>query len=239
MVTAIVSAYYADKYLKGRLENLLSQSLKPEVIVLCHEDSEEEKIAKEFDVKMIIIPKNKPVPTVYEAWNEMITHATGEYITNANCDDRLYPKALEKLAKALDNHRDYGIAYFNVDIVTEIGGVPTGQFLWLEGGLKELLYKGCFLGPMPMWRKSLHDKYGYFEAEQTLANGETYKPKIVSDYEFWMRLAAGGEKFYHIKQVLGAYLKRDDSIEHKEKLRHTWERARARAKYKEDICFNI
>jgi len=228
-LSAIVSAYYAEEYLKGRLENLFGQSLVPEVIIVCKEGSKEHEIAKAFDAKIIT---TQDIPTIYEAWNMAIKQASGEYITSANCDDRLYPRALEKLASVLDQHENYAVAYFYVDRVHEIDGKPFDVFQWMQGGIVELLTKGCFLGPMPMWRKSLHDTYGYFLESDMLANGETYKYQVVSDYEFWMRLAENKEKFFLIQEILGAYLDRPESAEKREPLRRIWEDARMKAKYR-------
>ena len=228
-VSAIVSAYYAENFLKGRIENLLAQSLKPEIVIVCELGSPEDEIANDFaDVKII---HTDGIPTLYEAWNMAIKEAQGEYITTANCDDRFYPRAIEKLAKALDENKGFAMAYHDIDVVEEIDGKPIRTFNWYEGGLKELVYQGCFLGPMPMWRKSLHDKYGYFLEVETLKNGDQYKYEIVSDYEFWMRLAAGNEKFYHIKEVLGAYTSHGENLEHKHPLRRMWEDARVKSKY--------
>ncbi len=228
-VSAIISAYYAEEYLPGRIENLLKQSLNPEIVVVCKEESKEHEIAKEFDIKIITTPD---IPTIYEAWNMAIKQAEGEYITNANCDDRLYPRALEKLANALDEHNDYAVSYFYVDMVNEIDGKPFNVFRWANGGIIELLTNGCFIGPMPMWRKSLHEKYGYFLESDILKNGEIYKYCVASDYEFWMRLAEGKEKFFLIPEILGAYLDRPEGAEKREPLRRIWEDARVKAKYR-------
>jgi hypothetical protein len=146
---------------------------------------------------------------------------TGEYLTNANCDDRLYPGALAQMAQALDDNPDRAVAYADVDQVLEIGGDPIGRFEWAEGGLDQLM-KGCFLGPMPMWRRSLHDTHGLFDAEMRSAG----------DYEFWLRLAAAGETFHHIAEPLGAYLMREDSLESREKLRSLWEQSRAKSRHR-------
>lgn len=229
-VSAIISAYYAEDYLTGRIDNLLSQSLKPEVIVVCQDGSKEAEIADGYDVKVI---KTPDIPTVYEAWNIGIKEASGEYITNSNSDDRLYPDGLIKLAAALDEHKEYAIAYGNQDIVEDLDGEAKNRFEWAEGGIDELIKTGCFLGPMPMWRKSLHDKYGYFLESDTLRNGEIYKYCIAGDYEFWMRLAAGGEKFFHVRgKSIGRYYKHNDNREHREKNRTIWETARVRSKYR-------
>jgi glycosyltransferase involved in cell wall biosynthesis len=230
-VSAIVSAYYAEMYLSGRIDNLLDQSLTPEVIVICQADSKEELIAGQYEGVKIITTDN--IPPVYEAWNIGIKQASGEYITTANSDDRLYDNALLTLADVLDKNPKYALAYGNQDIVTEIDAESKERFEWAEGGIKELIETGCFVGPMPMWRKSLHEKYGYFLESEILRNGEEYKYLVASDYEFWMRLAQGGELFYHQRgKSIGKYLKSNNGREHREKNRTIWETARVRSKYR-------
>lgn len=227
-ITAIVSAYYAAEYLAGRIENLLEQDAAPEIAVVCAKGSEEYLIARRyfeqgFEGQVFTVhPAGDGVPTVYAAWNMAIAHAGGEYLTNANSDDRLYPGALSKMAAALDTNPEYVTAYGDTDIVKVIGGAPVGRYTWAEGGLDVLYRLGCFMGPFPMWRRSVHDKYGLFDAEMTSAG----------DYEFWLRLAAGGEKFYKIHEPLGAYLDHKASAGHRSPIRTTWEHARARARYK-------
>ena len=59
------------------------------------------------------------------------------------------------------------------------------------------------MGPQPMWRRSLHDEYGYFDPEYITSG----------DYEFWLRISQTYD-FYHIDQFLGLYLRSPLSIEH-------------------------
>lgn len=223
-VTAIVSAYYAEPYLAGRLDNLMAQTKKPQVVIVCQTGSAEEKIALKYyrgvDHEFFTIISTPDIPTIYAAWNAAIEFATGEFITNANCDDRLFPRALEEMEAALKRKPRYAVVYGNQEIVKEIGGAAVNVFVWKDGGYDELLHS-CFIGPMPMWRRSLHDKYGFFNPEYRSAG----------DYEFWLRIAKAGERFLHFKAVVGQYLDRDDSAEHRQPLRSIWETARARARY--------
>ena len=220
-VTAIISAYYAEDYIQGRLENLVGQTEKVDIIAVAQKGSIESGICARFPQVEII--QTNDIPGVYEAWNIGIKAANTPYVTNANSDDRLAPHALKKMADILDKETTYGIVYSEVDIVTEIGANPIGRYKWAEGGINELLKQGCFLGPMPMWRKSLHDRFGYFD--------ESYKS--AGDYEFWMRCASNGVKFFKIRdEPLGVYLKRQNSVEHREPLRSLWETNNARMKYR-------
>lgn len=225
-VTAIVSAYYAEPFLQGRLENLLAQNMGDalEIVVVCLKDSPESLITQgvhwQEHPKMKLI-ETDDTPTVYVAWNQGIEVSHGEFITNANSDDLLYDGALSRMVQELDGHAGSAVAYADVDRTIEYGGSPQSRFEWMEGGLPELYWKGCFLGPMPLWRRALHDKYGLFDPEMRSAG----------DYDFWVRLAAEGEKFHHIKGfVCGAHLERQDALEHREPVRSLWEQSRIKRK---------
>jgi len=224
-VTGLLSTYYDTKLLQGRLDNLLTQDAELEVVVIAGLESDEIDIIREWRVdnyahrfKLIHTPD---VPTLYDAWNMGIEIAAGEYLTNLNTDDRLYPGALQKMVDVLDADPDVGVVYPDVDRVDEVDGEPFATYSWAEGGLDRLL-KGCFLGPMPMWRKSLHDEYGLFDASYHSSG----------DYEFWLRLASNGVKLQRYPEPLGAYFDRRDNIENREPLRTAWETSRARAKYR-------
>jgi len=223
--SAIISAYYAEEYLAGRIENLLGQTLIPQIVVVCQERSREFEIACGYEKNnhhgCILVTTTPSIPTVYDAWNIGIRVSTGGYLTNANSDDRHDQDAIRMLVKTLDKYPEYCVAYPDVDRVEKIGGPAVGRFVWKEGGLKELL-GGCFIGPMPMWRSALHKRYGYFDGEFSSAG----------DYEFWLRLAAGGEKFRHVNRTLGQHLEHPGALEHRSPVRSTWETARARALYK-------
>lgn len=229
-ISAIVSAYYAERFLKGRLENLFSQGLDDlQVIVVLQKDSPEQQIVRDFATRnasvypRLVISETADIPTVYAAWNQGIEVSAGEFITNANSDDLFYDGALLKMSQALEGHPGSAVVYANVDRVVEYGGKPEGRFEWLEGGFDDLLNKGCFIGPMPMWRRSLHKTYGLFDPEMRSAG----------DYEFWLRIASQGEKFHHLKGfVCGAHLERLDALEHREPVRSIWEQSRAKGLYR-------
>jgi tetratricopeptide (TPR) repeat protein len=80
---------------------------------------------------------------------------------------------------------------------------PTGMYRWHDWNRTTLLEKGCFIGPQPVWRKAVHQEYGYFDE----------KYEVSADFEFWLRISQTHE-FYHIPKPLGLYLDRPDSIEH-------------------------
>ena len=204
--SAIISAYRgAARFLKTRIDNLLEQTEVPEIIVVCKAGSPEHTIALSYWDRIKIVA-TQDVPTIYKAWNLGIQIASGRFIFNANSDDRCHKEYVEIMADALVARPDAAIVYADSFIVSEETGQPVGRFDWAEGGI-ETLKEGCFLGPMPMWRASLHEKYGYFDEDMQSAG----------DYEFWLRLASEGEYFHHLRVILGWYMRRAQGAEWRDK----------------------
>ena len=212
-VSTIVSTYNSEKFLLGCLENLVKQTLfnKGELeIVVINSGSEEneEKIVKEFQDSFPNIKYLKTErDTIYEAWNRGIKMSSGKYITNANTDDRHRKDALEILAEELDKNQNIDLVYAD-QIITKSENetfdehTATGYFEWPEYDRNQLVHCACF-GPQPMWRKSLHKEFGFFNEDF----------KVAGDYEWWLRISDKVE-MKHISEKLGLYLLSDNSVEH-------------------------
>ena len=233
-VSAIVSAYYAEKFIKNRLENLLMQDPIPQIVVIAKSGGVEEKTAQEAQVDwyshdVIKLISTQGTPTIYEAWNMGIKAAKGEYVTNANCDDKFNPGALKRMAQIMDDNPDIGVVFSNVYVEHVDGKGNNWKRISDETGPWknpiDTLIDRCVIGPMPMWRKSLHDEYGYFDEQYRHA----------ADYEMWLRFAFGGAGFYYIDETLGVYLKRKDSDEHRYKQQSVMETQMARGDYVERL----
>ena len=212
LVSAIVSTYNSERFIRGCLEDLEAQTIadRLEIIVVnSGSQQNEEAIVKEFQKKYSNIKyiKTDQRETVYAAWNRGIKTSSGKYITNANTDDRHRADAYERMVEALEGRPDIALVYANV-VITENENetfrkcTPAGSYRWLDWNRRYLLEKGCFIGPQPMWRRSLHDEYGYFD--DTLVTS--------GDYEFWLRLSQTNN-FHHIPDFLGLYLRSPNSIE--------------------------
>jgi hypothetical protein len=213
LVSAIVSTYNSERFIRGCLEDLEAQTIAQnlEIIVVDSNSQENEKqIVEEFKTRFsnIVYIRTDFKETVYGAWNRGIREARGKYITNANTDDRHREDAFEILAAKLDENPDISLVYANCLITTRENesfytSNPTGCFHWLDFSAKNLLTKGCFIGPQPMWRREVHSEHGFFDSDMVTAG----------DYEFWLRISQN-RKFLHVSDTLGLYLKSPSSIEH-------------------------
>ncbi|OCR01907.1 hypothetical protein BCD67_05330 [Oscillatoriales cyanobacterium USR001] len=204
-VSAIVSTYNSEEFIRGCLHDLVDQSLYKkghlEIIVIdSASEQNEQLIIREFQSKYpnIIYERTLERETLYASWNRAIKIAKGDYITNANTDDRHRPDALEVMASYLDVHPEVSLVYAD-QLITHVANdrwattQATETWNWPVYSYSEL-EKRCIIGPQPLWRKSLHNKYGYFR----------YEFKAAGDYEFWLRIGKT-EKLVRLPEVLGLY----------------------------------
>ncbi len=210
-VTALVSVYNAEEFLRGCLEDLVQQSIfaQTEVIIIdaCSPQNEQ-AIAAEFtaqypNIRYVRTPQRE---SLYAAWNRGIGMAQGKYITNANADDRHAPHAFERLVAELDAHPDvalvYGISRITAQKNAHFATAPIKrQLCWNEYSHMNLL-RHCEMGAQPMWRKAVHDQWGLFQESYTVAG----------DYDMWLRLAEH-YPFRHISEELGLVLEYENNLE--------------------------
>ena len=211
-ITAIVSTYASERFLRGCLDDLVAQTVFPqmEVIVVdaCSPQNErgivEEYQRRYANIRYVRTAERIPL---YAAWNLAIRMARGEYLTNANTDDRHAPHALERLARALDEHPGAGVAYASTAITEAengtLGSAPVKGFFRARKFDRRRLFFDCLPGPQPMWRRSLHERFGFFD--EAFRSG--------GDHEFWLRISAE-VKFIHLPEVLGLFLDSPQSISH-------------------------
>lgn len=216
IVSVIVSTYNAERFLRGCLDDLLMQTLIPEIIVVnAGSKQDEARVLREYLERgvtlKIITSLREPL---YASWNRAVRLATGDYVTPANTDDRHAPEALERLAAELDAHPEVGLVYADCWVTDTENAVFDGEYHvskeppYSNGSLiwpdfdPSLLLNYCYIGPQFMYRRALHETFGLFDESYLLAG----------DYEFALRLAAGGVQFRHVPQILGLFYRGGMSI---------------------------
>ena len=205
-ISIIGSVYDADEFIEGYLEDITSQTIFKEkcelILINANSPGNEEPVIKKYMEKYpnIVYKKLDEDPGIYGVWNTAIKMASGEFITNANMDDRKSIRFLEELGKNLFANKDVDLVYAD-NLVTNSANetfesnTSEGKLYVTEEFSLEAMLRGNPPHCMPMWRKSLHDKFGYFEE----------KYRSASDWEFWLRCAFGGSKFYKLNKPLGLY----------------------------------
>jgi glycosyltransferase involved in cell wall biosynthesis len=221
LVSAIVSTFNSEKFIRGCLEDLENQTIadKLEIIVInSGSQQNEEAVVKEFQkiYRNIVYIKTER-EGLYAAWNRAVKAASGQFLTSANTDDRHRKDAFEIMADTMLANSDIALVYAD-QILTD---TPNPVFEnhhalmtieWPEFSMQRLL-NNCCVGSQPVWRKSLHDEIGLFDETLTCA----------ADWDFWIR-AAQKHNFKHISQVLGLYYRNEQGIEHGRKIHSLYER---------------
>jgi len=124
LVSAIVSTYNSERFIRGCIEDLEAQTIadRIEIIVIDSASPQNEgAIVAELQQQYpnIRYTRTAERETLYKAWNRAIEQARGRYITNANTDDRHRRDALEVLVRTLDENRDAAFAYGDALVTLE------------------------------------------------------------------------------------------------------------------------
>jgi glycosyltransferase involved in cell wall biosynthesis len=196
--------FKGKKFIEGYLHDLLKQSIfsQIEFILLDCGSPENEKnyilpISEKYkNVKYFRLEND---PGLYQSWNIAIKMCSSDIIGNWNVDDRKSTNSIEilynKLSKKPQTDVVYGITY-----ISRIANEKYEEndynaiYPYLPHSLENLLRNNsphC----MPLWRKNLHDRFGYFD--------ESYMS--AADGEFWLRCAFGGAKIELVNHPVGLY----------------------------------
>lgn len=200
-ISAIASLYQGGAFIEQFMDNITSQNgfdRHCELIIVDADspENEAETIARYVSRHPgVRYQRMNARVGIYEAWNIGVQMARGSYLTNTNLDDLRRRDSFEIQAGALQSlpfvdvvYQDF---YFSFDPYLDWEGVAAFGY---KSDLPVITPYNMlrFNSPhnAPMWRKSLHDEVGLFDASF----------KSAGDYEFWMRCLAAGKTFYKINE---------------------------------------
>ena len=206
-ISIITSVYNGDEFIRDFLKDITRQTIFEEkcelILINANSPGNEEEVINEYLKKYpnnIVYKKLDKDPGIYGVWNMGVEMATGEFLTNANLDDRKAPDALEKCAKELYDAKNVDLVYADMYITRnsnetwENNSSENMKYDFDQFSLENLL-RNNMPHAAPMWRKSLHKKYGYFNP----------KYKSAGDWEMWLRAAFKGSVYKKVNNVLGLY----------------------------------
>ena len=202
-ISIITSVYKGDEFIEGFLADITRQTAFEQcelIMINANSPGNEEPTIKKYleQYPNIVYIKLEQDPGLYAVWNMAIEMSRGEYITNANLDDRLAPQCYEAHMAALDANPDIMLVYSNRCYTR----VANETFEQNSGGRynpapefsrANMMY--CLPSNAPMWRKEMHAKYGYFDTSYTYSG----------DWEMWLRAVEGGAKFKKIDEYYSLY----------------------------------
>tara|TARA_R110002072_G_scaffold113506_2_gene243056 strand:+ start:409 stop:2049 length:1641 start_codon:yes stop_codon:yes gene_type:complete len=230
-ISLITSMFKGEKYIRKFLDNITSQTIFQhcELLIIDAVSPEDEfPIIEEYmrrfpNIKYVKLEED---PGIYGVWNIGVKMATGQYLTNTNLDDIRSFDQIEVIVNCLEKNPHIDLAY-GESYVTNIGNETFeinssgGKTYPIVDFSREAMIK-CLPGCMPVWRKSMHDKAGYFD--------ESFR--YAGDHEMWLRAVRHGSEFKRVKGVHGLYYMNPDGLstsednsvkKYKEEQRVFWE----------------
>lgn len=225
-VTIISSVYKGREFIEGFMKDITQQSIFElklnnndyycELIIIdCNSPDNEIECIDLYLKKYpnIIYKRLDSDPGLYGAWNYALSISSGEYVTNANIDDRLSTDCIEFLSKCLDFNPNIDFVYSDnfisftpnetfEELRDRIKNLPEKQikkdYIWSASSKEfspQALLEGGVSGNHPMWRRSIHEKAGVFDA----------RLKVVGDWEMWLRGYLKGMKLKKMQGIHGVY----------------------------------
>ena len=209
-VSIITSIYKSENFMEHFLHDVSRQTIFPECeILLLNADSpeNEEKYILPFQKVFpnnVIYKKLDEKLSIYQTWNLGVRIASSDILTNWNTDDRRAFNSLELQVEEFEKDLSLDVCYgptlttYNPNELVE-NCLSKNGFGCFEATLESMLENNsphC----LPMWRKDLHNRYGYFSNEY----------RQPADYEFWLRVLVNGAKFKKINKLIGSYYRNPD-----------------------------
>lgn len=197
------SFYNAADFLDGYLWDMMNQSIFKDVsfyFLDCASNDDSYKKIEPYlsydNVKLKILDRD---PSLYGGWNHCVDWIEEDIIGNWNADDRKNRKSLEILLKTIEKNPDVDLVYGKTIIsrkknekFSEIKNWET--YPCLPHSFENLLRNNsphC----MPIWRKQIHERSGYFDESL----------KTAADTDMWLRACQDGSQMLMVDDVVGVY----------------------------------
>lgn len=199
IVSIIIPAYNAGKYIKQTVESVIGQTYKNIEIIVIDDGSKDKtaEIVKSFgDPRVIYIFQENNGQSA--ARNAGIKIAKGKYISFLDSDDLFLPQKIERQVDFLESNPDCGVCYSKIyhffsDQPEKLYYNPIPNY---SGYIFDKLLTHSVVNPLAaVMRKEYLDKYGGFKEDWRRCD-EQY---------LWLKMAFNKVKFCYLDEVLGHY----------------------------------
>lgn len=197
-VSVVMPLFNYGEYVRGAIESVMANENVVCDLVIVDDHSGDDSVAivrqvmadyDRFPIRLVVQGANRgPSPTR----NRGIEHARADLVMMLDADNFLYPRSLETLVAALKGS-DAAFAYGILDVF----GERSGLLSYLPWDVDRLV-RGNYIDAMALLRKSAWEKVGGFDPSADGTGG-------LDDYDFWLHLAAEGERGEFVREFVGRY----------------------------------
>lgn len=191
LVSVITVSFNESKTIRQTIESVLAQTYKNIEYIVVDGGSKDGTmdIVREYGPRISKVI-SEPDNGISDAFNKGIRESTGEYLQFINSGDVLEKSKIEKSVDAMNRFAEYGFVFGDLHVAGRDGGKIVqgdpqyGRYLrHVMGGINH---------PTVMLRKSLFERYGYFDG----------KWKIAMDYDWHLRIHIKGEQGLYLPELI-------------------------------------
>lgn len=212
LISVIMSAYNAEKYIQEAVESILQQTYK-NIELIIFDDCSQDKTAeilfflaqKDARIKIITRNENHGLKGFIKNLNDGIEIANGKYIARMDADDYSMPDRFEKQVHFLESHPEISMIGAQINLIDE-----KNEFIKEKKGaltheeiVKRIPLQIQLFHPVIMFRN--HENIKYRE-----------KFLYCEDYDLYLNLITQGKKLANLKDTLLKYRVLNQSISRKD-----------------------
>jgi len=224
LVTVILAVYNRTNYLSEAIESVLGQTYSNIELIVVDDGStiDLSGVLDQYKDKITLITHDNN-RGLSAAINTGLRQASGEFIDILSDDDGYFPRKIERQLKIFQQSPEIDIVH------TDYRQLKDGQLVGhsrkkqidlnrkrSDNNLYYTLLRGNFIDAIsPLVRKKCYDVIG----------GNDERLKNLEDWDMWIRMVAGGFKFYYLDEPTVYFRKHDDN-KSKDPLRNMHQRFR-------------
>ncbi|HEY3059496.1 MAG TPA: glycosyltransferase family 2 protein [Chloroflexota bacterium] len=190
-ISIVTPSLNQGQFIERTLRSVLDQQYPALEYVVCDGGSSDQTAAvvRPFERRVRVLTELDRGQS--DAVNKGIRLTSGEIIGWLNSDDVYRPGALATVSRYFAEHPEVDVIYGDAELIDEqdqvLGRYPT------EPWQPRRLVERCFLAqPAVFFRRRVVERHGLLDE----------RLHYCMDYEFWLRLAAGGAVFARVDDVL-------------------------------------
>lgn len=206
LVSVIMSAYDAEKYVGIALKSILDQSYKNFEFIIIDDNSTDSthKVIQSYqkgDKRIKIITNNLNLG-VTKSLNKGVEQARGKYIVRMDADDWSYPNRIELQVKLMEDNPQVVVSGSNIEVCdSKLRVKYIRKYHQKDADIRKHIFRySPFAHPVTIWHADLLKK-------------EKYNENIVicQDYELYFRVGKIG-KFMNLNKTLLKLRMHDESV---------------------------
>ena len=193
LVSVILCAYNAEKYISESIKSVLSQTYENIQLIIVNDGSTDRTpdIVMSFNDPRIDLINSESNRHIANGTNEAFKKVRGDYAAIIDADDRWLPQKLEKQLAFMQANPQYAATFTWVDIIDDGGNIANEK----EAGIRRLLTPPCM--SQGDWLR-----FFFFEGNRLCNPTSLFRSELIktigphslfyiqaTDMEWWVRVA--------------------------------------------------